>query len=228
MCGRMTLHRPARDVADNFGLFVVPWLTPRYNIAPTQAILAVRADGNGVREGVMLRWGLVPSWSDGAAAGAPLINAKGETILDKPTFRSVFKSQRCLVPADGFFEWKAERGAKVPHYFTHAGGDLFAFAGLWERWEGAGQVVESVAIITTAANDLVRPVHDRMPVILPAEVHALWLDPARKDVQQLRDLLVPYPAERLASRAVGSAISTARNDGPRCIEPTAAAQGMLF
>jgi putative SOS response-associated peptidase YedK len=128
-----------------------------------------------------------------------------------------------LVPADGYFEWKAEGKEKVPHYFRHAEDHPLAFAGLWERWEGDGQVVESVTILTTGANELVRPLHDRMPVILPAEVHALWLDSTRKDVDQLRELLVPFPAEAMTVHPVGSMVNSAKNDDPQCIEPLASA-----
>jgi putative SOS response-associated peptidase YedK len=228
MCGRFTLHRPARDVADNFGLFIVPWITPHYNIAPTQSILTVRADGNGVREGALLRWGLVLPWADSQSSGPPLFNARSETAPDKPAFRGALKSRRCLVPADGFFEWKVEGKGKVPHYFRHAEDRLLAFAGLWECWEREGQVVESVAILTTGANELVRPLHDRMPVILPAEVHALWLDPARKDVRQLQELLVPFPAEAMSVYPVGSVVSSVKNDSEQCIAPLVSAQRSLF
>jgi putative SOS response-associated peptidase YedK len=217
MCARVVLHRPTRALTD-FGLFVVPGLTPRYNIAPTQNLLTVRTDASGEREGVLLRWGLVPSWSRGPKAGL-LVNARCETIASKPAFRSAFKSRRCLVPVDGYYEWKAEGGTKVPHYFHHADGNLFALAGLWERWESDGQVLESVAIITTQANELARPVHDRMPAILPADAQAMWLDPRVKDEEWLADLLLPFPTEAMAVHPVGSGVGSVRHDGPDCIEP---------
>jgi putative SOS response-associated peptidase YedK len=227
MCGRFTLHRPARDVANNFGLFTAPWITPHYNITPTQSILTVRADDNGLRQGVLMRWGLVPSWAE-SLSGPPRFNIRSETVAEKPAYRDALKSRRCLVPADGCFEWKAEGKEKVPHYFTRSDGDFLAFAGLWERWEGDGQVVESVTILTTGANELVRPLHDRMPVILPAEVHALWLHPTRKDLDQLRELLVSFPAEAMAVYPVGSLVNSAKNDSPQCIEPLASALRSLL
>jgi putative SOS response-associated peptidase YedK len=227
MCARVVLHRPTRAL-DDFGLFVVPGLTPRYNIAPTQSILTVRTDASGARAGILLRWGLVPSWSHDPKSGAPLINARAETITSKPAFRSAFQKRRCLVPVDGYYEWKAEGGKKQPLYFHHARGDLFALAGLWERWEADGQVIESVAIITTTANDLVRPAHDRMPVILQAAAHAPWLDASVKDKDQLAALLVPFPAEAMAVYPVGSAVGSVKNDSRECIEPLVSAQRLLF
>jgi putative SOS response-associated peptidase YedK len=222
MCGRYTLIRPAQAVVETFGLFDAPTWEPRFNIAPTQAVFVVRLS-DGQRRGALLRWGLVPPWAV-TVGGPPLINAKAETVLARPTFRSAVRKRRCLVPADGFFEWKTEDGKKQPHYFTLSDGRLFAFAGLWERWEGEGRVVESVAVVTTEANELVRPVHDRMPVILPREAEGRWLEPGEVDEALLR----AYPAEEMTVRRVSPVVGSVRNEGPQCVAPAGPMQGSLF
>lgn len=223
MCGRYTLISQAVEIAEAFAVDVPSW-EARYNIAPTQSVLAVRLGDTG-RVCSLLRWGMVPRWA-ASLSGPPLINARSETVDHLPAFRSAFIKRRCLVPADGFFEWKAERKTKRPHHFTLKGG-LFAFAGLWERWEGEQGVVESVAILTTEANDLVRPCHDRMPVILPAEARDLWLEP-RADTTALRALLRPYPPSEMAVREVSRAVGSPGNEGPQCLAPAGPIQANLF
>ena len=215
MCGRFTLHRPAR-VVEEFDLGGMPELAPRYNIAPTQQVFAIR-ETDSVREGSLFRWGLVPSWSASLAGSAPLINARADTVAGKPAFRSAFKKRRCLVPADAFYEWKTEGKKKLPHMFSLQGGGLLAIAGLWEVWEKDGQRVESVCLITTEANEVVRAAHDRMPVILPPDARHAWLDPA-SDAGLLQSLLRPYPAEGMTCRQVNPALNNARNEGPECLE----------
>ncbi len=218
MCGRFTLYHSGRDVAARFLLANDLDWSPRYNLAPTQAILVIR-DGLAGRAAGRLRWGLVPSWSKGPVGGPPLINARSETVETKPAFRTALAQRRCLVPADGFFEWLGDGRLKRPMYFTRTDGGLFAFAGLWERWEGPEGPLDSVAILTTEANDLVRDVHDRMPVILPALAEAAWLD-STSDPAALRDLLRPFPVDELTRRSVGPAVGSPRNDSPACIATT--------
>jgi putative SOS response-associated peptidase YedK len=215
MCGRFLLLSSGPKLAEAFDLAGFPELAPRYNIAPTQPVLAVRAAGAG-RAAALLRWGLLPPWARDAKQ-AP-INACAETVADKPTFRSAFRKRRCLVPADGFYEWAALGGRKQPYCFRPGDERPWAFAGLWERWEGPGGPVESCAVLTTAANELVRPVHDRMPVILPGRHWVRWLDPAAQDAGGLLPLLRPWPGEAMRAYPVGPAVSNPRNDGPACLE----------
>jgi putative SOS response-associated peptidase YedK len=169
MCGRYTLYTPTPEaLADQFGLAAVPPLAPRFNIAPTQAVPAVRAcTDRPSRELVLLRWGLVPSWADDVSIGNRLLNARAETVASKPSFRTAFRRRRCLLPADGFYEWKAAGKKKQPYHFHLQDGQVFAFAGLWEEWQRDGEAIFSCTILTTSANDLLVRYHDRMPVILP-------------------------------------------------------------
>jgi putative SOS response-associated peptidase YedK len=213
MCGRFLLFSSGPKVAEEFDLTGPPELAPRYNIAPTQQVAAVRAAGSG-RELVRLRWGLVPSWSRDAKQ-AP-INARSETAADKPTFRHSFRKKRCLIPADGFFEWVALGGRKQPYYFHPPDGRLWAFAGLWEHWQGPDGPVESCCILTTAANELVRPVHDRMPMILPRQDWEAWLGPAVQEAGALLPLLRPYPADAMRAYPVSLLVNNPRNDRPAC------------
>jgi putative SOS response-associated peptidase YedK len=224
MCGRFTLRRPASEIATALEVVVPSLLQPRFNIAPTQQVLTVRQADAG-RTASFMRWGLLPPW--GTASGAPLINAKSETAASKPTFRTPFKKRRCLVPADGFFEWKTEGKKKFPRYFTLNDGGIFTFAGLWETCMRDGEQIESVCVLTTTANELVRGVHDRMPVILPPIGRLIWLDPA-SDGAALQELLGPYPAEAMLCRPVSTTVNSARNEGPECIAAPEPAQGVLF
>ncbi len=221
MCARYTLKSKPDVVAAMFGLDIVPDLQPRYNVAPTQAVTAVREAG-GKLACVPLRWGLVPSWAGDLKIGHSLLNARAETVASKPAFRAAFRRRRCLIVADGYFEWKAVGKKKQPYYFRLRDETPFAFAGLWEHWERDGQVVESCTIITTEANDLARPYHDRMPVILPADARALWLDTDIEEPRALQDLLRPYPAEEMRFDPVNPVVNSARNEGPECIRPVAA------
>ncbi len=164
-----------------------------------------------------LAWGLVPHWSRDATA---FINARSESAANKPAFRDAFHKRRCLIPADGFFEWQKRGTRKQPYYFQHRDGRPFAFAGLWERWQGTeGETVETCAILTTKANETVRPVHERMPVILPPEDFGHWLDPAVQKPEAVQALLRPYPAGEMESYPVSAFVNNARNEGPRCVEP---------
>jgi putative SOS response-associated peptidase YedK len=218
MCGRYTLSTPAGRLAEEFQLDGAVDLTPSYNVAPTQQVAAVLEEG-GKRRLEMLRWGLVPSWADDPEIGARMINARSETAPDKPSFRRAFRSKRCLIPADGFYEWKREPGGKQPYYFHMEDGRPFAFAGLWESWEKDG-VLHSCAILTTRANSVLEGIHDRMPVILPSGAYDAWLDPDA-DKDQLIDLMSPYPGDDLETYPVSRFVNSPRNNDERCIEPAA-------
>lgn len=222
MCGRYTLLSSPKAIQEHFALDKAPDLGPRYNIAPTQQVAAIRRpDPTSPRELVRLRWGLVPSWADDLSIGNRLINARAETVAGKPSFRSAFRSRRCLVVADGFYEWQRQGKNKQPFYFCLRDGKPFAFAGLWERWSRDDQVVESCTLITTEANERVQAVHDRMPVILPAIAYDAWLDPSATRPLELTHLLRPYPAGELVAHAVGARVNSPYNDDPTCIERVA-------
>jgi putative SOS response-associated peptidase YedK len=197
----------------------VPDLTPRYNIAPTQPVAAVRLAEDGRRAFVLLRWGLIPSWAREPGVGHSLINGRSETVAEKPAFRAAFKARRCLIPASGFYEWQATgEKHKQPFHIRMRDGKPFAFAGLWERWHGesGSEPVETCAILTTAANAVVRPVHQRMPVIVAPGDFAAWLDP-HSPLADLHALLRPYPADAMTAVRVGRYVSNPRNEGPRCL-----------
>jgi putative SOS response-associated peptidase YedK len=220
MCGRFLLSTPARELALHFDV-EVPELFPRYNIAPTQPIGIVRlAEGQAQREWATVSWGLVPGWAGDADVGSRLINARAETAADKPSFRTAFRRRRCLVPADGFYEWKPAGRHKQPHLIRPRQGGSFAFAGLWECWHGpGGACLETAAILTTTANEAVQPIHDRMPVLLRPQDYVAWLDPLRQHAGELQSLLRPWLAEGTEIAPVGSWVSNPRHEGPRCLEP---------
>ena len=221
MCGRITFRASGKDLATLFDLIEPPdlELEPRYNVAPTQPVVAVREAANGAgRELVRLRWGLVPHWSKDLKIGYKLINARSETVASTPAFRSAFKARRCLIPADGYYEWQRLDGKKQPFLFRRKDGRPFAFAGLWERWSPPeGEVVESCTILTTEANELAKTVHDRMPVIVDGTDFALWLNPAGK-LEQCQALLRPYAGEGMEAYPVTSFVNNPRNQGSQCVE----------
>jgi putative SOS response-associated peptidase YedK len=218
MCGRFTQASDGEIVARVFELKETPKLAPRYNIAPTQDVAAVRAAGSGGRELVLLHWGLIPSWAKERAIGSRMINARAETLAEKPAFRSAFRARRCLIVADGFYEWQKLGTRKQPHFIGFKDGRPFAFAGLWERWRGEGsEHVESCTIVTTEANELLAPLHDRMPVILDPDDFARWIDPADDDTERLAGLLKPYPAEPLRAYPVSLLVNNPGNDSPACV-----------
>ena len=214
MCGRFTLRSPAVSIASLFDGLDVPEWNPRYNIAPTQPVPTVRHfDGN--RTFSQLRWGLVPSWAKDLAVGTRMINARGETVASKPAFRDAFKQRRCLVLADGFYEWKKQGNIKKPYRISPINEEIFAFAGLWERREnGPTSVIASFTILTAPANSLISPIHARMPVILPPETHTDWLSGS-----ELEPLLSPYPAEKMSTYPLDSYVNDARHDDLKCLSP---------
>lgn len=236
MCGRFTLRTPMKDVVKLFDLALgaddgALGQPARFNIAPSQLVAAVRFDAeqNG-RALAWLNWGLVPSWADDPSIGNQMINARAESAATKPAFREALRRRRCLVPADGFYEWKRQDGSKQPYYVRLKDERPFAFAGLWEHWRRGHLAIESCTIITTDANELVRALHDRMPVIIDAENFRQWLDPDVQDPQVVQPLLAKYPADKMTAYPVSRAVNRPGFDAPQCIEPAAPdkTQGSLF
>ena len=221
MCGRFLLTTPAEAIAALLGLDVAPEIEARYNIAPTQTVGIVRAKSLAQdREWVHARWGLVPRWSREPMTRPPLFNARSEGLAEKAAFRDSFKHRRCLVPANGFYEWKTEGRAKQPYLLRLRDSGPFAFAGLWDRWQPPGQpALDSCTILTTTPNELLQPIHDRMPVILDPAHFALWLDPAFADTTALQEPLRPFPADAMTAHPVGRHVNDARFDGPECARP---------
>ena len=219
MCGRYTLRKPATEIAEEFDLPEVPVLMPRFNVAPTQDVAVVRLEPDlGVRGLDTLRWGLIPSWADDPSIGNRMINARAETVVEKPAFRHAFKAKRCLVVADDFFEWQKIDGRKQPFYIKMRDDHPFAFAGLWERWTKGGEPIESCTIVTTGANKLMEPIHDRMPVIVPKPAYDLWLDPTIKDPERLQPLLAPYPSDEMVAYTVSTLVNSPKNDVEACVQ----------
>ncbi len=220
MCGRFALVSPAELLVKILLLNRTPDLQPRFNISPTQNAPAVRVEPKtNERELSFLRWGLVPSWSKDMSKSARMINAKSETAFENPAFRKAARKRRCLIPADGFYEWKRMGKEKQPFYFHRSDKTPFAFAGLWERWIGPDEItVESYTILTTESNDIVSPIHNRMPVILPPEHYSRWLDPNIHEPAELQDLFDPYPAEEMNAYPVSSHVNNPQHDDARCIE----------
>jgi Uncharacterized conserved protein len=221
MCGRFTLFEADKILSKEFGVSDIPTLSPRYNIAPSQPVTAVRATFTGSgRELALLRWGLIPSWSKDPAIGNRLINARAETASEKPSFRNAFRRHRCLIPASGFYEWRRQERGKQPYFVRMRDERLFSFAGLWDRWESPDKgVIETCTILTTVANAVLAPIHDRMPVILPPREYDRWLDPALRDPDSLAPLLVPFPPEEMLAFPVSPRVNTPTVDDEKCISP---------
>jgi len=223
VCGRFSLTTAGPILADLFevaeedALVLAEWRA-RYNIAPTQSILAIRA-AEGKRRADLLRWGLIPRWAKDPKAGPAPINARADTVAEKPMFKGLLKSRRAVVPADGFFEWQKEGGKKLPRYFQLRDGGPFGIAALWESWRGPEQQIESVTLLTTEPNDLVATVHDRMPAILPPAAIAAWLDPETTDPARLVPLLAPFPAALMRMTPVSTRVNVATVDDPDCVRP---------
>ena len=219
MCGRFTLFVDPKDLMEAFPGFALPaeW-TPRYNIAPSQPIAVIPNSGENKIE--LFRWGLIPSWAKDPTIGNRMINARAETLAEKPAFRAAYRQRRCLVLADGFYEWRKEpgRGTKTPMYIRLESGEPFAFAGLWESWRGPDdQPIRSCTIITTTPNALVERIHNRMPVILGREAYEPWLDPSPQSPDRLGTWLRPYPASQMVAYPVSTQVNNPSNDSPACI-----------
>jgi putative SOS response-associated peptidase YedK len=233
MCGRYRVSRRKQIVEEYFE--AVPreeeW-APRYNIAPTQPVPVVRQNPTEpVRELSLLRWGLIPSWAKDSSGAANMINARSETAAMKPAFRDALKSRRCMIPADGFYEWKKTGPVKQPYCFEVDGGRLFAFAGIWDRWKDkSGKTVETCSILTTTSNAVTSVVHDRMPVILDPDSYDLWLDPGMRDLSAVSDLLKPCDARLMRRYPISTRINYVANDDEECSAPVelAQTQGRLF
>ena len=223
MCGRFTLRAPASIVAEQFAVLDADPLEPRFNIAPTQTVVAVRREPErdaSSRRLVLLKWGLVPSWAKDPKIGNSLINARAESVADKPAFRAAFRRRRCLIVADGFYEWQRTGGKKQPYFIRLVDDRPFAFAGLWEAWEGPDHTsLESCTLITTEANALMEPIHNRMPVILAPNDYDRWLDPAIQQPEHLQTLLRPYPSDAMLAYPVSSHVNSPRNEDAGCIAP---------
>ncbi|HEV2845095.1 MAG TPA: SOS response-associated peptidase [Thermoanaerobaculia bacterium] len=229
MCGRYTLSTPSDDVALLFDISELMPLPPRYNMAPTQEAAVVRVvEPGGPRRLDLLKWGLIPYWAKEAAIGNKLINARSETVVEKASFKTSFKKKRCLIPADGFYEWKKEGKLKQPFLIRRKDAKPFAFAGLWSAWRDPerSQWVETFTILTTDANDLLRPLHNRMPVILDRESFDLWLDPKVDDAARLQPLLVPHSVDDFEAFPVSRVVNSPAHDQPDCIAPLVQDEGV--
>lgn len=228
MCGRYTLSESMAELEDFFDLFRPPQFSPRYNIAPTQTVLAIRVSDDRQRVADGLQWGLIPPWADSAAIGSQLINARSESAATKPAFRRAFRERRCLIPATGFYEWQAVGKTKQPWHLSLKSGDPLAFAGLWETWSSPnGPVIESCTILTTAANEFLSDFHQRMPVVLNRETWGVWLDPDVQEPEVLLPLMIPNAADLWQRVPVSSLVNSVKNDSPDCVKPVRAPRGLF-
>ena len=221
MCGRFTLTVDPAELAEQFGGVDFPkQFAPRFNIAPSQPVLAILNDGRKMADFVL--WGLIPAWAKAASSSNRIINARGETLAEKPAFRASYKYKRCLIPADGFFEWKSQgsTGTKTPHFIHLKSREPFAFAALWAESSGSeNSPIRSCAIITTTPNELMASIHDRMPLILPQPDYAEWIDVAPRSPESLAHLIKPYPAELMQAYPVTTLVNSPDNDRAECILP---------
>ncbi|XEC96990.1 SOS response-associated peptidase [Paenibacillus tarimensis] len=221
MCGRYTIAVSLEEMMLRYmiGETSVPYHRPKYNVAPGQMVMAIIYDGSANRLGE-LKWGLIPPWAEDERIGSRMLNARAETVMEKPAFRGPFMRKRCLIPADGFYEWKKSGGSKQPMRIVMKHRSLFSMAGLYETWIAPdGRKISSCTILTTNPNELVAPIHDRMPVILKPEDERLWLDRGIRDAQLLRQLLEPYPADEMEAYPVTAAVGNVRHDDPDNIRP---------
>lgn len=222
MCGRFTLTVDPEQLRQAFDFVTIPeQITPRYNIAPSQPVAVIPNDGNNRLD--FYTWGLIPSWAKDPEIGNRMINARAETLQEKPSFRNAFRRRRCLIPADGFYEWRQdpESKTKSPFYIRLKSGEPFAFAGLWENWNSPdGSQILSCTIITITPNELLQSIHNRMPVILPRSAYQTWLQTAAVDLDRLQALLIPYTASEMIAYPVSRLVNSPENDLPACIEPS--------
>lgn len=220
MCGRFVQYSNPEIYASRFGLDQLRETMPRYNIAPTQPVLAIRQSETGGRQLAPLRWGLVPAWSKGPDSRYSMFNARAETVRTKPAYRNAFKRRRCLIPTEGFYEWQQTETGKQPYIIRRRDAEPFAMAGLWETWHRASDApIESCTIVVTQANAVIRPIHDRMPAILEAADYAAWLDPGNRDGAGLSELLRPAAPEDWATIPVSEQVNNVRNEGPELLAP---------
>ena len=223
MCGRFTLSTSLKELTDRFGLDSFPVnLSPSYNIAPTQPVLTVRSMPGSSKQvqADFMRWGLIPAWAKDASLGARMINARSETASVKPSFQSAFRKRRCLILADGFYEWKKTPAGKQPTRIQMKGGSPFAFAGLWESWNNPeGRTVHSCSILTMAANSFMKKIHDRMPLILQKDNESKWLDSSKNDPEEIKEMIEELPNDCFESWNVSKLVNTPTNNNPECIEP---------
>lgn len=228
MCGRFTLKQPVEAIRATLAIaepnnqnleIEFADLSAGYNIAPTQMVATVLHNPEtNKREFHSLRWGLIPSWAKDISIGAKLINARSETVAEKPSFRAAFKRRRCLIVADGFYEWQRLEGKKQPFYFRLQDGEAFSFAGLWEQWQSTeGEKIDSCTILTTVANELLQPIHDRMPVVLDTKYYDLWLDPQVQNPETLQQVLHPYPASAMTAYKVSTLVNNPKHNHADCI-----------
>jgi len=221
MCGRYELHTHPAAIALAFGLAYPPEIRPRYNIAPMQQVPVVRLNAAGERELVQVRWGFVPRWAKDPSIGVKMINARGETVVTKASFQTAFRRHRCLLPADGFYEWQAQaKSPKQPMRVGMNDGSVFGLAGLYERWlSPEGEPLDTCTILTTEANAQLKPLHDRMPLIVPPEAYEQWLDPSAPDAESL---IAPFSAQPMTYWPVSTRVNSVKNDDADCIEPLTA------
>jgi putative SOS response-associated peptidase YedK len=217
MCARFTLFTPSDRIARAFNLAQVPVLQPQYNVAPSQLVAVVGSKASGAGRGLaMFRWGFVPHWA-AAPNGPRPVNAKVETVAEKPTFRDNFRQRRCLIPADGFYEWETTSGGKKPLFYRLKSGEPMALAGIWDCWPGPTEKLFTCAIITAPASSIVEPIHDRMPAILPPETWDIWLDPNHSEPAKLLPLLQPFPAELMEVVPASPVVNNSKHDAPDCV-----------
>jgi putative SOS response-associated peptidase YedK len=229
MCGRFTLTRSAAEIAAHFELGSLPELGPRFNVAPTQQAPIVRVRSSGVRVLENRRWGLVPPWAKDVAVGARMINARVESVAERPAFREALRRRRCLVPADGFYEWQGRAGRRRPHHLALPDRGLFAIAGLYERWIGpGGEALDTFTLLTRPAQGAVAALHDRMPLIVDPAGYAAWLDRTAREPAALFAGLPEVQGTRLVARPVDTRVNDVRNDDPACLDPPLAADLPLF
>lgn len=230
MCARFNLFSNPYELAQIFELLREPDWSPRYNIAPAQTTLVIRQAGDGTRMASPLKWGLVPAPSKNRSVGSQMVNARSETAATKPSFADAFRKRRCIIPANGFFEWEViTQKVKQAWNITQASQEFLALAGLWESWHDAEEdtILETFTILTTAANQFMSEIHDRMPVILSKSAWTQWLNPEIQDVDVLNSLLIPAPEDWLVRVPVGGFVNSTRNDTPECIKPVKPSKGLF-
>mgnify|MGYP001496191108 CR=1 FL=1 len=219
MCGRFTLFSTKQQIEEQYQVSWDGKIDQHYNIAPTQSVFAIVQDESGKRQARWFRWGLIPFWAKEPSIGNRLINARAETVDQKPSFRHLLKRRRCLILTNGFFEWKKQGNQKQPYFIKRSDQSLFSFAGLWDCWQSGEQTIESCTIITTEANQLIKPIHHRMPVMLDRELEEQWLDLHVTDREWLKSLLTPFDEKRMEGYPVSTLVNNPRNDSSAIVEP---------